>query len=112
MATTVAVAAMIGRRYQPGQRSPDAILRRRYPVPMAEPGTQRTSLAGRYLAALSFRDCRWVSLAAFSGSSAHWALIVARGVLVHDLTGSSALVGVATFAAMAHYQKLVTYLKV
>ena len=32
--------------------------------------------------------------------SAHWALIVARGWLVFDLTGSSGLVGVVTFAAM------------
>ena len=32
--------------------------------------------------------------------SAHWALIVARGWLVFDLTGSSGLVGAVTFAAM------------
>lgn len=68
---------------------------------MAENSTERISLAGRYLAAMAFRDYRWVWLAAFSGSSAHWALIVARGVLVHEMTGSSTLVGLATFAAMA-----------
>ncbi len=68
---------------------------------MADRNTKATSLAGRYFAALAYRDYLWVWLAAFSGSSAHWALIVARGVLVHDMTGSSALVGVATFAAMA-----------
>ena len=35
-----------------------------------------------------------------SGGAAHWALIVARGRLVFELTDSSTLVGVVTFAAM------------
>jgi MFS family permease len=35
------------------------------------------------------------------GHSAYWALIVARGILVLDMSGSSLLVGVTTFAAMA-----------
>ena len=50
--------------------------------------------------ALQYRDFRWVMLGSLGGQSAYWALIVARGVLVLDMTGSAALVGVATFAAM------------
>jgi MFS family permease len=42
-----------------------------------------------------------VWLGSLGGQSAHWALIVARGVLVLEMTGSSALVGITTFAAMA-----------
>lgn len=55
----------------------------------------------RYGAALQHRDFRWVWLGSLGGQSAYWALIVARGVLVLDMTSSSALVGVTTFAAMA-----------
>ncbi len=55
----------------------------------------------RYGTALQYRDFRWVWLGSLSGQSAYWALIVARGALVLNMTGSSALVGVATFAAMA-----------
>ncbi len=36
-----------------------------------------------------------------SGASAYWALIVARGVLVLEMSGSSGMVGIVTFAAMA-----------
>ena len=54
----------------------------------------------RYIAALRYRDFRWVWLGAFSGQSAYWALIVARGILVLNMTGSSSLVGITTFAAM------------
>ena len=39
-------------------------------------------------------------LGSLGGQSAYWALIIARGVLVLEMTGSSTLVGVATFAAM------------
>ncbi len=54
-----------------------------------------------YGAALQFRDFRYVWLGSLCGQSAYWALIVARGLLVLDMTGSSLLVGVTTFAAMA-----------
>ena len=39
-------------------------------------------------------------LGSLGGQSAYWALIIARGVLVLEMTNSSAWVGVATFAAM------------
>ena len=58
-------------------------------------------LADRYFAALRYRDFRWVWISAMCGWSAYWALIVARGVLVLDLSDSSAMVGLTTFAAMA-----------
>jgi MFS family permease len=68
-------------------------------------GTQVSRLissgASRYLASLQYGDFLWVWLASLAGSSAYWALIVARGVLVLDMSGSSGLVGIATFAAMA-----------
>ena len=59
------------------------------------------AFAIRYLAALEFKDYRWLWLAAMSGASAYWALIVARGVLVLEMSGSSGMVGIVTFAAMA-----------
>ena len=52
-------------------------------------------------AALRYRDFRWVLLGSLGGQSAYWALIIARGVLILSMTGSSGLVGIATFAAMA-----------
>ncbi len=55
----------------------------------------------RYVAALQSRDFRWVWLGSLAGQSAYWALIVARGALALEMTGSSAVVGVVTFAAMA-----------
>ncbi len=54
----------------------------------------------RYLTALHYRDFRWVMLGSLGGQSAYWALIIARGLLVLEMTGSAGLVGVATFAAM------------
>lgn len=51
--------------------------------------------------ALRHRDFRWVVLGSLSGQSAYWALIIARGVFILAATGSSGLVGLATFAAMA-----------
>ena len=59
------------------------------------------AFATRYLAALEYKDYRWLWLAAMSGASAYWALIVARGVLVLEMSGSSGMVGIVTFAAMA-----------
>ncbi len=64
----------------------------------------RQALLGIYLrgsAALHYPDFRWVVLGNLSGQSAYWALIIARGVFILAMTGSSGLVGVATFAAMA-----------
>lgn len=57
-------------------------------------------VASRYLAALAYTDFRWLWVAAMGGASAYWALIVARGTLVYEMTGSSATVGIVTFAAM------------
>ncbi len=54
----------------------------------------------RYGNSLRYRDFRWVMLGSLGGQSAYWALIIARGVLVLEMTGSAGLVGVATFAAM------------
>ena len=55
----------------------------------------------RYGPALRYRDFRWIWFGSLGGQSAFWALVVARGVLVLDMTQSSWLVGVTTFAAMA-----------
>jgi MFS family permease len=54
----------------------------------------------QFLTSLQHRDYRWLWFANISAGSAHWALIVARGWLVYDLTDSSTLVGIVTFAAM------------
>ena len=59
------------------------------------------SFFSRYTLALEHRDFRWVWLGSLGGQSAYWALIVARGVLILEMPGSSALVGITTFAAMA-----------
>ena len=58
------------------------------------------STGTRFLAALAYRDYRTMWMATMSAGAAAWALIVARGSLVYTLTGSSALVGLVTFAAM------------
>ena len=48
--------------------------------PLAERGSRDVNaFATRYLAALEYKDYRWLWLAAMSGASAYWALIVARG---------------------------------
>ncbi|MBI2935411.1 MAG: MFS transporter [Chloroflexi bacterium] len=67
-------------------------------VNLAEVG--RSTLA-RYIAALEYRDYRTMWLANLSAQAAAWALIVARGWLVFDMTHSSGMVGVVTFVAMA-----------
>lgn len=62
---------------------------------------QEMGLFHRYVAALKYSDFRrfWVS-ATFAGAGA-WGLVVARGILAHDLSaGSSFWVGVTTFAAL------------
>ena len=60
----------------------------------------RFFLVQRFLTTLQFRDYRYLWLSSLSASSAAWALIVARGWLVYDISGSSAWVGDTTFAAM------------
>lgn len=52
-------------------------------------------------ASLRYTDFRFLWMASLSAGAASWALIVARGWLVYDLSGSSIWVGVVTFAAMA-----------
>ena len=55
----------------------------------------------RFLPSLRYRDYRYLWTSSLSASAAAWALIVARGWLVYDLTdGSSTWVGLTTFAAM------------
>ena len=54
----------------------------------------------QFLPSLRFRDYRYLWMSTLSASTAAWALIVARGWLVYELSGSSAWVGVTTFAAM------------
>ena len=60
----------------------------------------RSSL-NRYTAALEYQEFRTMWLASLAAQAAAWALIVARGWLVFDMTGSSMVVGIVTFAAMA-----------
>ena len=60
--------------------------------------------AYRFLAALVYRDFRFLALAALCGSSGAWALIVARGAWVYsipDLNAPGLWVGLVTFAAMS-----------
>lgn len=59
------------------------------------------SILHRYGVALQYPDFRWIWLGSLGGQSAYWALIVARGIFVHNETQSSALVGITTFVAMA-----------
>ena len=63
----------------------------------------RTLLAttrNRFLLALQYQDYRNLWIATTFSASAAWALIVARGWLTFELTGSSFWVGFVTFAAM------------
>lgn len=61
--------------------------------------------AHRFLAALVFRDFRFMAFATLCSSSGAWALIVARGAWVYgipELEGTQGLwVGLVTFAAMS-----------
>ena len=54
----------------------------------------------RYMSAFQYRDFTLIWLGSLFGHSAYWALIVARGVLVLNLTNSATSVGIVTFAAM------------
>ena len=58
------------------------------------------ALSDRFLPALEYSDYRKLWLATLCSQSAAWALIVARGALVKDLTGSDGWVAAVTFAAM------------
>lgn len=57
----------------------------------------------RQFPALGSRDYALLFMNSVFGSAAHWALLLARGWLVFDLTGSSTAVGVVTFAGMAPF---------
>ena len=72
------------------------------------PAPQRSYLAQkahRFLAALVFRDFRFLALASLSSGSGAWALIVARGAWVFSIPELHATwglwVGLITFAAMS-----------
>jgi MFS family permease len=68
-------------------------------VSLKSPGFK--GLRERYGAALAYREFRVMWSANAFAQAAAWGLIVARGQLVFDETGSSAWVGATTFAAMA-----------
>ena len=53
-----------------------------------------------YLSSLKYRDFRTLWTASFFAGAAAWALIVARGWLVYQISDSSLWVGIVTFTAM------------
>ncbi|MCH8207326.1 MAG: MFS transporter, partial [Chloroflexi bacterium] len=57
-------------------------------------------IGSQYLMALAYPDFRTLWSASFFAGAAAWALIVARGWLVYELSDSSLWVGLVTFAAM------------
>ena len=67
---------------------------------LRNPVAIKNEIASRYLPALAYRDYRAIWTANMSAAAASWALIVARGWLVYELSDSSLWVGVVTFAAM------------
>ena len=67
---------------------------------MREQVGQEEGILSRYLSALAYRDYRILWVANLSSQAAAWALIVARGWLVYDMSDSSGWVGLVTFAAM------------
>lgn len=54
-----------------------------------------------YTLAFQQSDFRWLWAGGLGGNSAYWGLLVVRAVLVLQMTGSSTMVGITTFAAMA-----------
>lgn len=68
---------------------------------MAGPLPLVRSTLSRYSAALAYPEYRTMWTANLAAQAANWALIVSRGWLAFDLTGSSMAVGVVTFAALA-----------
>ena len=103
----LAVAMMLQHRcYCCGLRS-DAGPSREFDM-ATNPEPQRSFLAQRahrFIAALVFRDFRFMAFATLCSSSGAWALIVARGAWVYgipELQGTQGLwVGLITFAAMS-----------
>lgn len=67
---------------------------------MANTTENRVPIYQRYLEALAFADYRTLWTANLAAGAAAWALIVARGWLVFDMSDSSLWVGLVTFAAM------------
>ena len=61
---------------------------------------KRSQIGPSYFASLSYRDYRTLWTANLAAGAAAWALIVARGWVVYELTDSSLWVGIVTFAAM------------
>jgi MFS family permease len=70
-------------------------------VTSAEPKGYVGSFRTRFFAALAYPDFRRLWAANAYAQAAAWALIVTRGWLIFDKTGSAFWVGAATFAAMA-----------
>ncbi len=67
---------------------------------MSERPEPEHGIIHRYLSALAYRDYRLLWIASLSSQAAAWALIVARGWLVYEMSSSSGWVGLVTFAAM------------
>ena len=67
---------------------------------MAENSKLRWLSNNRFLTALQYRDYRILWSANLFAGAAAWALIVARGWLVYDMSESSLYVGLVTFLAM------------
>ena len=63
-------------------------------------GRKGGGIRSQYLMALAYPDFRTLWVASFSAGAAAWALIVARGWLVYQLSDSSLWVGLVTFTAM------------
>src|SRR5688572_13587696 len=68
---------------------------------MSSVGAFARASLNRYVVALEYPEFRTMWFAHLSAQAAGWALIVARAWLVFDLTHSSLIVGLVTFAAMA-----------
>ena len=65
-----------------------------------QPTRGRRVAGTRFLAALAYGDYQTLWTANFFAGAAAWALIVARGWIVYEISDSSLWVGVVTFAAM------------
>ena len=61
---------------------------------------QGQPIASRYLASFQFPEFRRLWTATICSQSSIWALIIARGSLAKDITGSDLWTGLVTFAAM------------
>ena len=65
--------------------------------------TPRTGFLVRQFPSLASRDYTLLFVNSVFAAGANWALLLARGWLVFEITGSSAAVGVVTFAGMAPF---------